>query len=139
MFQTFAYYSSVFYRDFVAYTAKKLQSMGLHYGLLFFVVYVGKHPGASPAEMTKALGVDWGHSQRSITKLVEDDFMTKEKQGRSYALNLTQKGEQAFELSHQVFAEWDAQRLAGLTQAERETLLGLLCKIAAQKEATAHE
>ena len=138
VFQTLAYYSSVFYRDFVAYTAKKLQSMGLHYGLLFFVVYIGKHPGASPSEMTSALHVDWGHSQRSITKLVEDGFMTKEKQGRSYVLNLTPKGQQAFELSHQVFADWDAQRLSGLTQAERETLMGLLGKIAVQKEAEKH-
>ena len=88
--------------------------------------------------MTSALHVDWGHSQRSITKLVEDGFMTKEKQGRSYVLNLTPKGQQAFELSHQVFADWDAQRLSGLTQAERETLMGLLGKIAVQKEAEKH-
>lgn len=53
-------------------------------------------------------------------------------------LNLTPKGQQAFELSHQVFVDWDAQRLSGLTQAERETLMGLLGKIAVQKEAEKH-
>lgn len=34
--------------------------------------------------MTKNLHLDWGHCQRSVIKLVEDGFMTREKQGRSY-------------------------------------------------------
>ena len=61
--------------------------------------------------------------------------MTKEKQGRSYVLNLTPKGQRAFELSHQVFVDWDAQRLSGLTQAERETLMELLGRIALRQDA----
>ena len=30
MFNTLAYYSSVLYRDFTAYTSEKLEKMGLH-------------------------------------------------------------------------------------------------------------
>ena len=83
MFDTLAYYSSVLYRHFTHYTGEKLQALGLNYGSLFFLIYVGKHPGCTPSELTKALHVDWGHSQRSVARLVEDGFMTKERAGRT--------------------------------------------------------
>ncbi len=66
--------------------------------------------------MTKNLHLDWGHCQRSVIKLVEDGFMTREKQGRSYHLGLTPAGERAFRTCHQVFFDWDAQNLSGLTE-----------------------
>ena len=129
MFNTLAYHSSVLYRDFTSYTSEKLEKMGLHFGLLFFLIYVGKHPGATPSDLTAALRLDWGHSQRCITKLVENGFLTKEKAGRCYRLDLTDKGREAFEISHQVFFDWDEKRLAVLTGEERETLFALLRKL----------
>ena len=33
MFDTLAYHSSVFYRDFTAYTSEKLEKLGLHFRL----------------------------------------------------------------------------------------------------------
>ena len=137
MFNTLAYYSSVFYRDFTAYTSEKLEKLGLHFGLLFFLIYVGKHPGATPSDLTQTLRLDWGHPQRCITKLVENGFLTKEKVGRHYQLNLTDKGREAFEISHQVFFDWDAQHLTALTAEERETLFALLQKLAPRWEAPA--
>lgn len=130
MLKTFAYYASVFYKDFSAYTAEKLEAVGLHYGLMFFVLYVGKHPGTTPSALTNALRVDWGHSQRSINRLVEEGLMSKEKSGRYYRLNLTDKGKQAYALCHQVFFMWDGLRLSALTPQEQDTLLALLQKIA---------
>ena len=128
MFQTVALYIAMLYRDFTAYTSEKLEKLGLHFGLLFFLLYVGKHPGTTPAELTKALHLDWGHSQRCIAKLVDNGFFTKEKDGRAYHLHLTEKGQEAFAVSHQVFFDWDSQRLGALTPAERQTLLALLQK-----------
>ena len=138
MFNTLAYHSSVLYRDFTSYTSEKLEKMGLHFGLLFFLIYVGKHPGTSPTELTEALRLDWGHSQRCITKLVENGFLTKEKAGRCYRLDLTDKGREAFEISHQVFFDWDEKRLAVLTGEERETLFALLRKLNPGKEVPRH-
>ena len=69
MFQTFAYYLSVLYKDFYAYAGARLHPLGVNNGLVFFVIYVGKHPGCTPSELTKTLHVDWGYSQRCITKL----------------------------------------------------------------------
>lgn len=116
------------HREFAAYTTQRLQELGLSFGLIYFVIYVGKHPDCTPSELTKALHLDWGHSQRSLNKLAEDGFLTKEKNGRSYHLKLTQRGENAFVVCHQVFIGWDAQSLGGLTAQERQQLLTLLQK-----------
>lgn len=134
MFQTLAYYATVFHRSFTAYTTQRLQQLGLNFGSLFPVIYVGKHPGCTQAELTAALGLDWGYSQRSITKLVEEGFLTREKEGRAYHLDLSAKGQQAFQVSHQVFFDWDEQALAALNKEERAQLFALLAK-ATKKEA----
>lgn len=128
--KTLSYYTTLFYRSFAAYTTAQLQTVGLNFGLLFFVIYIGKQPGCSPAQLTKALHLDWGYSQRSLNKLAEDGFITKQRAGRSYALQLTEKGQQAFAISHQVFFTWDDARLANLSNAEKGQLLALLQKAA---------
>ncbi|MDO4453942.1 MAG: winged helix DNA-binding protein [Eubacteriales bacterium] len=133
MFRTLSYYFSIFHKDFVNYTSQKLQTLGLNYGSLFFLIYVGKNPDCTPSELTKALHVDWGHSQRSISKLEESGFLTKEKSGRSYHLTLTSKGLEAFQLSHQVFFDWDKENLQCLTDEEYKELLKLLQKVVDQK------
>ena len=134
MFQTLAYYATAFHRSFTAYTTQRLQTLGLNFGSLFPVIYVGKHPGCTQAELTAALGLDWGYSQRCITKLVEEGFLTREKSGRAYHLDLSPKGQEAFQVSHQVFFDWDQQALAALDENEREQLFALLAK-ATKKEA----
>lgn len=133
MFQTLAYYATAFHRSFVNYTTAKLQTLGLNFGSLFLVIYVGKHPGCTQTQLTSDLNLDWGYSQRSVTKLVEEGFLTREKSGRCYHLNLSDKGQQAFEVSHQVFFDWDEQVLSALSLQDREQLFTLLAK-AAQKE-----
>ena len=89
MLDTLAYKLSVLYKNFYAYASARLHPFGLHNAWIFFILYVGKHADCTPAELTKSLHVDWGYSQRCITKLVEEGFLTKEKAGRSYHLNLT--------------------------------------------------
>lgn len=133
MFQTLAYYATAFHRSFVNYTTAKLQTLGLNFGSLFLVIYVGKHPGCTQTQLTSDLNLDWGYSQRSVTRLVEEGFLTREKSGRCYHLNLSDKGQQAFEVSHQFFFDWDEQVLSALSLQEREQLFTLLAK-AAQKE-----
>ena len=128
--KTLSYYSTIFCRSFAAFTGEQLQAVGLNFGLLFFIIYVGKHPGCSPSELTKALHLDWGYSQRSLNKLAEDGFLSREKHGRSYALTLTDRGQQAFVISHQIFFTWDDIRLANLNDTEKDQLLALLQKAA---------
>ena len=128
MVGTLAYYATVCYRSFSAYTNHRLQALGLHYGAMFLVIYVGKHPGCTQAQLTSALKLDWGHSQRSITRLEEEGFLIRTKEGRSYRLELSEKGQEAFAVSHQVFYEWDQAHLSSLTPEEQQQLGVLLAK-----------
>ena len=126
--KTLSYYATLLYRNFSAFTSNRLQQFGLNYGLLFFIVYIGKKPNCTPSELTKELALDWGHSQRCITRLVSDGFITKEKAGRHYLLNLTERGQEAFEAAHRIFFDWDDSFMTNLTAKEKEQLLALLEK-----------
>ena len=134
MVNTLAYYSTVLSRSFSAYTAHVLEQIGLSQGLLYPLLYVGRHPGCTQSELTGALGLDWGYCQRSTLRLVEDGFFLREKQGRAYRLTLSEKGMQASEISHQVFFDWDNDMLQSLSEEERAQLLTLLAKVK-EKEA----
>lgn len=133
MQETLAYYATALHRDFTAYTTARLQALGLSFGSLFLVIYVGKHPGCSQAELTAALGLDWGYSQRSVKRLAQEGFLTREKTDRTYRLDLSGKGREAFAVSHQVFFDWDREAMAALDPAEREQLLALLAKAAGKE------
>lgn len=129
MTETFSYRCITFYRSFVAYTSCRLQELGLSFGVLFLLVYVGKHPDCTQGELTQALELDWGYCQRSVVKLVEDGFLLRERKGRAYHLELSEKGREAFELSHQFFEDWDEQVLGTFREEEREQLFALLTKV----------
>lgn len=128
MLRTFSYACTVLYRRFTHYTSNRLHQLGLSFGTLFFLIYVGKHPGCTQSELTTDLRMDWGHSQRTVLKLVESGFLNREKDGRAYRLTLSDKGRRAFEASYQVFFDWDEEALSNLTPEERTQLMALLFK-----------
>ena len=138
MNQTLSYFSSFIYKDFLAYTAGQLQAMGLSHGSMPFILYLGKHPGCTPSQLTGALHMDWGHSQRSLNRLEENGFLTREKAGRTHILELTDRGRQAFSLCHQVFTDWDQEHLSVLSEEEQHQLLSLMGKLVAECEAKHH-
>ena len=39
-------------RDFSDYAARRMQELGLNFGQIYFIIYVGKHPDCSPAVLT---------------------------------------------------------------------------------------
>ena len=92
MVNTLAYYSTVLSRSFTAYTAHVLEQIGLSQGLLYPLLYVGRHPGCTQAELTNALGLDWGYCQRSTLRLVEDGFFLREKTGPCLSPDPERKG-----------------------------------------------
>lgn len=130
MNKTFAYYIAVLYKDFIDYSTSEFKALGFNFGQFPFILYVGKHPNCTQAKLTSSLHLDWGHSSRTITKLVENGFMTKELvDNKNYCLSLTDKGYKAFKLTHDVFESWDQQHLSSLSEEERTTLLLLNEKV----------
>lgn len=132
--KTLSFYIAMMYRSFTSFTSNRLQEAGLHFGLLFFILYIGKHPGCSPSQLTQSLALDWGHSQRCITQLTDKGFITKEKEGRHYVLNLTEQGKNAFSIAHQVFFDWDDTFLHSFSETEKKQLLSLLEKAEQEME-----
>ena len=131
MQHTLAYQITLLHRSFLSYTGQQLRSLGLNLGSLPFILYLGKHPGCSPSQLTAALHMDWGHSQRTLTRLEEGHFLTREKVGRSYRLELTEAGQHAFSVSHQVFTDWDRAMLGALSPEQQGQLLSLAEKVTA--------
>lgn len=96
--------------NFIDYCNSELKKIGLSQGLLFYIIYIGKNRGCSPKELTEALNMDAGHTTRTISKLLDMGFITKErneKDKRAHILKLTEKGEEAFKMSYSLFEKWD--------------------------------
>ena len=130
MKHTMAFYATVLQRQFFAYASSEVQKLGLNCGQLPFLLYVGKHPACTPGQLTAALHLDWGYSQRSLTRLAETGFLLRERRdARTSQLTLTERGQEAYDVSHQVFHRWDAQKLASLKPEEQAQLLALLEKV----------
>ena len=137
MENTLAFTITYLYKDFLAYSTGELKKLGLSFGQLPFILYIAKHPGCTQSELTKHLRMDWGHSQRSITKLVEEEFIEKKYltgDRKSYHLYLTSTGRQAFDASHNFFDAWDKIQLKSLSEDEQQQLLSLLHRLTLSKE-----
>ena len=134
MYDTLSFFVTTLYQDFRAYSGQRLKELGLNFGQLPFIICIGKRPGCTPSEVTKQLHMDWGHSQRSITKLETDGFLRKERSSpnaRVCRLYLTALGQQAFETCHEVFRTWDEAHLSALAPEELQQLTETLRKLKA--------
>ena len=111
MRDTFAFQIVYLYKNFLSFVNQELKNRDVSRGQIPFIIYVGKHEGCAPCQLTKELKMDWGHSQRSITRLVEQNLMIKQSDSenkRNYHLYLTESGKDIFKLCHQMFNDWDA-------------------------------
>ena len=78
--KTLSYYATLLYRNFSAFTSNRLQQFGLNYGLLFFIVYIGKKPNCTPSELTKELALDWGTVSDALPALSAMGLLQRKKQ-----------------------------------------------------------
>lgn len=127
--QTLAYAVSQLRADFVAFSSRKLEALGITQGLLYFVLYIGRHPGCTPSDLSAALHADSGHTTRSIHKLEETGFVIRKAHPtdrRASVLELTDKGRQTMEASRGMFAEWDAYLLEQVPEDQCQQLRELL-------------
>lgn len=129
-----AFLVSALRRDFCDYCNAELKRIGLSQGMLYFVLYVGKHPGCTQKSIVEALHMDVGHTTRSVGKLVAAGLMEQRKNpedGRSNVLTLTEAGEHAFQVGHELVASWNGTALQGLAADEVKTLERLLERVVA--------
>ena len=131
MQDTFSWRIGRICRRFMHFAGSRVKDeTGLGWGSVPFILYAGKHPGCTQAEMTKALRLDWGHSQRMTKKLEEAGFLEVTLENpKKHSIRLTESGEKAFRTCHSVFPDFDREILSPLTEEERATLFSLLKKL----------
>lgn len=120
---TLAYYISILKADFQYFCLDKLKEFGVTKGLLFFVIYIGKHPGCLPKEVSKNLQVDAGYTTRAVLHLSELGLALSEpnkQDRRQKSLFLTEKGEFVFQKILQLFSAWDDRVTKGWSQEETD-------------------
>ena len=142
MIRSFAYFITLLRKDFAEYCGRKLEEIGLSQGLLFFILYIGKHPGCSPRELAVALKMYSGHVARSLTRLEQAGFIFQNlnpRDRRAHILELTAKGREAFDLSHALFFQWDREILSGLEPEDRQILFSLLERLTEDRRGTCEE
>ena len=141
MFDTFAYLITSLRKDFTEFCNENLQEMGLTQGLLFFILYAGKHPQCSPKELTEALHMDAGYCARTLAKLEEKGFLVQERNPadrRARMVTLTEEGEKVFHASYDLFAKWDKEVLKDLTPSQKAELMDTMKKISAERRQMRH-
>ena len=130
---------TILYKDFLAYTEEELRKIKLNFGQLPFLLYIGNHPGCTPSEMRNRMDMDWGHCQRSLSKLEKDGFIMKSanpNNSRSSCLRLTEAGEKAFKMGHKVFEDWDKDLDQILSSDDKQKLIEMLHAIVQHKGGT---
>lgn len=123
-------------RDLSSYCLPGLQEMGLTQGLLIFVLYIGRHPGCTPAQLANDMQMDTGYATRALKKLKQSGFIIQKENPedrRSRVLFLTDQGKNIFIRSYELMELWDAIAMVDLSDEERETLLHLLYKVKFQR------
>lgn len=125
MEDTIAYQMMMIRNDIVAYCNSQLQTIGITQGQLFFLLYVGKHDACTLKELASALHMDHGHVTRTITKLVEQEFMLQYPHPfdkRSRLLSLTEKGKEAFIFSRSLFQSYDDKLFENMDEEAKHSL-----------------
>lgn len=132
LIESFAFYISILRKQFTAYCSEKLSEMNVTYGQLYIIIYVGKKKECSPKDISLSLNLDAGHLNRTLSKLIENDLIIQKKNDhdkRSNVVSLTDKGKEVFEISHNLFQEWDKIALSSLEDSDRQKLMELIKKI----------
>ena len=138
LIDSLSFYISFLRKNFTEFCSEKLSEIGVTYGQVFIIIYIGKNQACSPKDISKALNLDAGHLNRTLSKLIENDFILQtknENDKRANIVTLTSKGHEVFKRSYSLFDEWDDLVLSSFTENEKEELMKLIKKVAfSQKE-----
>jgi DNA-binding MarR family transcriptional regulator len=101
------------------------------------LLLIGDNPGLPQAAFARLLDVEPPSLAQTLSPLVESGLVERRRDaqdGRAMALQLSARGRQIADLIRQGQPRHEARLLAGLTNAERRTLLALLDKAVASAE-----
>lgn len=120
------------HRDVSFFCGEPLRKEGLSVGLMYFILYVCKHPDCTPGQIAKDLALDRAYVLRAVNKLAEKGFLHRSEHptdGRATVLAATARGQEIFALGRQLLHRWDEEMLSCMTEQEKEQLFALLDKL----------
>lgn len=120
---------SCLHRHARSYFEKKLAPFGLGSGALHVVMILMHHDGINQQELSEKLHVDKANTTRTITKLIKEGYVRREKDQidkRAYRLFITQKARDTAPKIREVLHSWTAIMAEGLTDEEKEIAMALL-------------
>ena len=115
-----------------SYFEKKLVPFHLGSGTLPVLMTLLRHDGMNQQELSERLHVDKATTTRAITKLIKEDYVTREtdpQDHRAYRLFVTQKARKTAPEIQKVLSSWTEILAEGFTPEEKTTTLILLQRL----------
>ena len=126
---------AILHRREQKYMIQTMKEYGIGYSSYNFLFYLSANPGCSQKEMCENMAVDEALAVRMMKKLQEQGLIEREKSvenGRSYAIYLTEKGEEIIPRLRNALAGWWTQVLSILSEEEQQRMISGVEKMAQQ-------
>jgi DNA-binding MarR family transcriptional regulator len=112
--------------------AKKLDFYNIGRGQIGFLMSLYNCDGVSQEDMAKKLRIDKSTAARAVKKLINEDYIIKERDlsdKRKYKVFLTEKAKKIKPKIIRIVSEWSDALLSDFTDEERKILIKFLKKI----------
>ncbi len=122
------------YRNRSKFLGERLREYGFAGAMYMMLLHVDRHPGATQDSIATHMYIDKSNVARRIKQLEELGYVRREtdlSDRRQNNLYLTDRGRELAPLIRSYLSQWGESISAGLTEAERDTLLSLLAKMTA--------
>lgn len=132
---------AILHRREQKYMIQTMKEYGIGYSSYNFLFYLSANPGSSQKEMCENMAVNEALAVRTMKKLEKEGFIQRKKSeenGRSYAIYLTEKGEETIPRMRRALAKWWPQVLSVLSEEEQQLMVSGLEKMACHSEEVFH-
>lgn len=132
---------AILHRREQKYMIQTMKEYGIGYSDYNFLFYLFSNPGSSQKEMCENMAVDEALAVRIMKKLQEQGFIERKKSednGRSYAIYLTEKGEEIIPKMREALMIWWSQILSALSKEEKQSIADSLEKMAYHSKEVLH-
>lgn len=126
---------AILHRREQKYMTQTMKEHGIGYSSYNFLFYLSAYPGSSQKEMCENMAVDEALAVRTMKKLQTQGLIERKKSvenGRSYAIYLTEKGEEMIPRLRSALTGWWTQVLSVLPEEEQQRMINEVEKMAKQ-------
>ncbi len=116
-------------RKYERAATERLRSWNLSLAQFDLLTALSISEGTTQFDLAKQLLVTQGNITQLLEKLEQRGLLTRQQEGRTKCLLLTEQGRQLLAELVPTHVAWNAEQFAGLSAIEQKQLLGLLQKL----------